>query len=997
MAPPAETVVDSDQARSVGPSKASYSGGTEGSGGGLIGGFCKVETKLEEWPFPDLPAFSIDYAELHYPKVSIFHNAQQKPILKYSWPAVKAHQRARAAVVLLHDLGTHTVFEWLKHLPPISAEERREMEADQDATDLEKKEFIRLRETAHYEGSWVKKFNEAGLDVHAIDLQGHGLSKVLQGKKGQPKPDTFDEFAEDTCWLLEDVCRYSTIPIFLVGQGLGATIAARAVELLARHGKLGKPHVFVSGEDEQTGLTDSSTAASSSASTSSVAGDDVPGLKFATQPRYVRHTGRGTKEVPVEHVFVQARPIPVAGVALLSPLLTADELPTEEMKRQKQNTGDEETEEEGGFMAKIARYFGPSGDPQSPLASLLGVRMHRKNPSMPEYNVWYHKDRLTLKGLTPYGLYTDIRQGMDETLRDARWLLVPIERDSANTFSLEDWQESYKQWKDMMRAKRSTVLTALLRSKRNFDTEMPDLAPWLKDDDGEAEEVKDWRLEEQAAMEHDALESTQEQPHAHCRHVQRARMAFYLNILLVQSLEDTTSLPRGTVQFFKRIGGRVQASREVLIQLGELPPDTAACCSCGPSTQVVNLGSDEDSPIWPDAEGGDDDGWVDVVTDKPFVSAASVRSFQSLPLSKSGLMESMSAADGEPPASDLRSPAAESDIGVSETGADATSAWSQRSGRTKEKLDQGEDALLQDETDALQARVDALAAASRKLDEDLLLTKQQAGDSADGLARFGTRIRHAHLVRATTDVYGDLEQDADSDVVGVEEVKWVKAVPANRAAGLLCCTSPGMVKRVELVQAKVKIVDRILMMEATDSVKAVIEEIQERERLERERQRELNETKKGSWLLNCVSGGEPLEPVQNEPLYQQKRRWKRVQGVIIDQTGERVPVEEVERLRCQKPEDYARLFFSYGAVAGEENHARSALWLVPDMYHSLCQEDKNGLLATKLLERWILPVLEDLQIRERMWSKAAVNTEPRSTSLAMVVGEKTPADRGDAE
>ncbi|PFH34717.1 hypothetical protein BESB_067500 [Besnoitia besnoiti] len=936
---------------------------------------CNSETKLEEWPYPKLPPLTIDYVELRYPQIAIFHNVRNQPIVRYTWRSTAGP--ARGAVVLLHDQGTHTVFEWLRHLPPLSKEERRQMEEDPEASEFEKKEFLRLRNASHYDGSWVEKFNEASLDVHAIDLQGHGLSKVVEGKHYQ-LPPSFDEFAEDVCWLLEEVCRHSTLPIFLIGQGLGATIATRATELLARQGKLGKPHVSRSTSSDAQDAGENSATPETSAKDR----DDAPGLQYATDPQYCRHKGKGKKDVPTQHITVQARPIPIAGLVLLSPLLTLKELSPEEMHKNK-GAQDE------GIMSKIARCFGSSGHGPGPLAGVLGCRMHQKNPLMPDYNVWYQRDTMTLKGLTSYTLYQQIQQGIDSTVRDARWLLTPVERDSAHTFSLKDWQEKHRKWMEMMRAQQSNLLAALVARKRQGEPEVPDLAPWLKDEDADK---KPWRLQPQAAAAQGDEESIGDEPDKKCQR-ERAKLAFYLNVLLVQSLEDSTALPRGTAYFFKRIGGRIQASREVLSRLGELPEESnrlGACFSCG--QQDLRLGSGGEIADLT-ALDGDDEGWVEVVSDRSFREATAARSFQ-VPSSKGASTTSLSQVSGRSPAG---TPGAQPQPAQTDTETRSATVCGKESTQQQEEpkpqvstegteTDSGapatllkrEDAKSEAETHAVveakppagddegvQERVQKLVEANKRLDQDLQLTTKE--NFEDDLVRFGTTVRPAYMVRA--DSLAD--QEEKGDFVSVEEVKWVKEVPARGTGLLACCgVSSTRVKRVDVVEAKVRLVDKIVMMEATDAVKAMIDEIEERECAEKEKARQ--KTEQRNWLLNCIAGGEPIEKPATEPiLYTQKKRWRRAQGVIVDEDGQKVPVEEVERLRKQKPEDYMRLFFRYGAATSGDNNARTALWLVQDMYHSLCQEDKKCHLVSKLLDQWILPILQDLEESEVIWREAA--------------------------
>ncbi|KYK68873.1 putative lysophospholipase [Toxoplasma gondii TgCatPRC2] len=916
---------------------------------------CGSETKLEEWPHPRLPPFSIDYIELRYPKVAIFHNVRDQPIVRYTWTTTTGP--ARGAVVLLHDQGTHTMFEWLKHLPPLSIEERQQMEEDTEATEVEKKEFMRLRKASHYEDSWVQKFNDAGLDVHAIDLQGHGLSKVVEGKNYE-LPSSFDEFAEDACWLLEEVCRNSTLPIFIMGQGLGATIAARAVEMLARQGKLGKPHVPPAKPADAVGASEQSTTTGTSQS--SEAGREVPGMHYATDPQYCLHRGKGKKEVPVEHITVQARPIPIAGLVLLSPLLTLKEITPEEMRKGK----GKHTE---GIMTRIARCFGSTRDSSHPLGGLMGFRMHQQNPLMPEYNVWYKNDTMTIKGLTPQTMYTQIAHGIDSAMDDARWLLTPVERDSTQTFSLKDWQEKHRRWMEMMRTKRPNVLATVVGENKKNASEAPDLAPWLKDEvENQDSSVKPWRLHELAAAQ-EAEKNASRLPQERILS-ERAKLAYYVNVLLVQSLADTTANPRGAAYFFKRIGGRIQGSRDILVQLGELPEEqghSGSCVSCVHPDACQEDESEKDTAVEFSTE-NDDSGYVEVVTNRPLSAELSVQSQTSQP--RPVLTHTGSRSFGETQDSRYEDTVEGLCLG-SVTSHSGESAH--ENSEARDEAASHEDAQSQEtaqgDNQCVHERVKKLMEVNKILDKEMQLATTEEG--TDGILRPGTFVRPSHLRRFDTEDIQRAKREAAEGFVGVEEVQWVKEVPASGAGLLACCGgSTGRVQRVDLVEAKVRLVDKIVMMEATDTVKAMIQEIEERERLQNEKANERRQL--GGWFFNCTAEEKPAEkPVPEPVISQQKRLWRQVQGVIVDESGRRVPVEEVERLRTQKPEDYMRLFFRYGAAASSGNHARTAMWLVPDMYHSLCQEDKEGKLVSRLLDRWILPVLGDLEERELVWQE----------------------------
>ncbi|KAL4445371.1 hypothetical protein ABPG77_011196 [Micractinium sp. CCAP 211/92] len=123
----------------------------------------------------------------------------------YFWPA----EEAKAMLVFCHGHGSHIMFEILKQ--------------------------TNLGEPMAYEGSWAQLWNQRGISVCGIDLQGCGRS---EGKRGlRFYCDQFEDYVEDVLQLarlarsseLEIPGFAPSLPMFVGGISLGGCIAFNSI------------------------------------------------------------------------------------------------------------------------------------------------------------------------------------------------------------------------------------------------------------------------------------------------------------------------------------------------------------------------------------------------------------------------------------------------------------------------------------------------------------------------------------------------------------------------------------------------------------------------------------------------------------------------------------------------------------------------------------------------------------------------------------------------
>lgn len=118
----------------------------------------------------------------------------------YTWPSQQA--MCKAQVVMLHGHGGYACYEFLKS---------------------------HGRGRLHtYEGSWVETMNQKGLEVHAMDIQSHGLSEGID-PNNRCYFEAFDDLVQDAVLFLETVRKTQQDeqqkPLFLVGISMGGCLA----------------------------------------------------------------------------------------------------------------------------------------------------------------------------------------------------------------------------------------------------------------------------------------------------------------------------------------------------------------------------------------------------------------------------------------------------------------------------------------------------------------------------------------------------------------------------------------------------------------------------------------------------------------------------------------------------------------------------------------------------------------------------------------------------
>lgn len=404
-----------------------------------------------------------------------------------------------------------------------------------------------------YSGSWVQRFLNCGWRVIGMDLQSHGASHGWEGKSCQVQ--VFDDFAQDIKTLLQSLANESSLPIFLVGTSVGGCAAVRAAELLSKAGLLGKPHAAVpqEGEDQnqqqqkqsegekQQEQTQTQDQTEGQAQQQSARGSESTGSTVSTQRdavtvvekirksvvnetlrEGVTETQEGEQPAQIDsyvaaaafamgasHRVVRQKPVPLAGLVLLSPMLEAPQM-------------------EGSVATCLAAPF------MNALKSLLphcGVASRPRNEMFPEVEACFSQDENTFKGKCRINLGMEMQEGLKAAQADAHWLRRPILRDSSEPFSLSDW------------------------------------AKLLHRQMAEAEARERKGLREEQAAKGTTTQQTGQEVQERLKQEQRDLMmmrdevapdAQYLCVLLVQSLDDTMVPPLGSVRLFEKLGGRAR-------------------------------------------------------------------------------------------------------------------------------------------------------------------------------------------------------------------------------------------------------------------------------------------------------------------------------------------------------------------------------------------------------------------------------------------------------
>ncbi|XP_026191254.1 uncharacterized protein LOC34620778 [Cyclospora cayetanensis] len=374
-----------------------------------------------------------------------------------------------------------------------------------------------------FTGSWVERFLKRGWRVVGIDLQSHGASHGWDGTSCQVQ--TFDDFVQDIRTLLQSVANESSLPIFLVGTGMGGCAVIRAAELLCKAGMLGKATLKVaeggtkSLADEHQLAEESKAATVSTASTHRdpqeagpqrplLEGPLVPTLREGSEAQETVQSpiSAAAEAMGASHRVIRQKPVPLAGLVLLSPLLEAPQ------------------GEEYRPNCLISPFLGVLKD----WLPHCGVVPRPQNDLYPDVDALFTQDRNTFKGPCRINLGMELLDGVKAAQADAYWLRRPITRDALMPFSLSDWAKLLHR---KSAEKSHTAEGGGSLVKRS-----------LKTHQGLHQEAWGTNNHEKALKPVE-----REAPQAH-----------WLSVLVVQSLDDTVVPPLGSVRFFERLGGRAK-------------------------------------------------------------------------------------------------------------------------------------------------------------------------------------------------------------------------------------------------------------------------------------------------------------------------------------------------------------------------------------------------------------------------------------------------------
>ncbi|CAD2085917.1 lysophospholipase, putative [Plasmodium vinckei brucechwatti] len=126
-----------------------------------------------------------DPAIMGDPDIGFFTNKHGLKIKTFKW-LVKAPV---GIVFIVHSLNSHCRFDYLKHNATIVNNEKAVLN-DGDNFYVHK-------------DSWIEELNKNGYSVYGLDLQGHGESDCLKGKKTYIKE--FDDFADDVLQYMNTI------------------------------------------------------------------------------------------------------------------------------------------------------------------------------------------------------------------------------------------------------------------------------------------------------------------------------------------------------------------------------------------------------------------------------------------------------------------------------------------------------------------------------------------------------------------------------------------------------------------------------------------------------------------------------------------------------------------------------------------------------------------------------------------------------------------------
>eukprot|EP01054_Gregarina_sp_Poly1_P010879 Gregarina_sp_Poly_1__10878@NODE_847_length_5991_cov_96_588623_g612_i0_p2_GENE_NODE_847_length_5991_cov_96_588623_g612_i0NODE_847_length_5991_cov_96_588623_g612_i0_p2_ORF_typecomplete_len395_score38_39Hydrolase_4/PF12146_8/2_1e25Abhydrolase_1/PF00561_20/4_3e09Abhydrolase_6/PF12697_7/4_6e07Peptidase_S9/PF00326_21/0_042Peptidase_S9/PF00326_21/0_42DLH/PF01738_18/0_0042DUF1100/PF06500_11/2_9e03DUF1100/PF06500_11/0_0011Ser_hydrolase/PF06821_13/7_4e03Ser_hydrolase/PF06821_13/0_0031Ser_hydrolase/PF06821 len=149
------------------------------------------------------------------------------------WPAISASVETRPGVwILLHGLRGYSRYSWLLKEPRLvdglSVVTMKDVLPELPIKLLEKATEVDRDTQPFYEGSWIHGLNHLGFTVHAMDLQGHGLS---EGRRCVI--DNLENFVTDIRYYIWNVvaAQYgSDIPLYAIGVSLGGNLLMRCLQ-----------------------------------------------------------------------------------------------------------------------------------------------------------------------------------------------------------------------------------------------------------------------------------------------------------------------------------------------------------------------------------------------------------------------------------------------------------------------------------------------------------------------------------------------------------------------------------------------------------------------------------------------------------------------------------------------------------------------------------------------------------------------------------------------
>ena len=135
----------------------------------------------------------------------------------YYWKSMMSSSRGQ--VLLIHGLSAYSLFQWLRHSPPGEVDNRG----------------------LFYSSSLIQQLNRLGIEVYAIDLEGHGLSN-------HPKKTTMF-MSRGLHGCLQDIFqlirimnkRHPLLPIIIMGHSIGGLIALRISQEINFNAKKNSP------------------------------------------------------------------------------------------------------------------------------------------------------------------------------------------------------------------------------------------------------------------------------------------------------------------------------------------------------------------------------------------------------------------------------------------------------------------------------------------------------------------------------------------------------------------------------------------------------------------------------------------------------------------------------------------------------------------------------------------------------------------------------------